>query len=261
MLAVASWLLAVPGLSCHPHSSQKEEWVYLCQCGLGLHEGSLYLQLLSLTVVSWLLAVVPGLSCQPHACVDWAYTRAHCICRCYRWQLSADTWQLPSLAVVSWLLAVPSLSCEPHSLLREGWVLFASADWAYMRAHCTCSCHHWQEWGGCHHWLLVGPAFLASSTLSRRKNGCLFGSGNWAYMGALCTCSCQHWQLPPGSWQYLVFLASPTLPGEEWVPLCQWELGLHEGSLHLQLPSLPAASWLLVVPGLSCQHRSLQREE
>ena len=49
-----------------------------------------------------------------------------------------------------------------------------------------------------------------------------------------------------------------SLPRGKSVPLCQRELGLHESSLHLQLPSLAAASWLLAEPGLSCQSHSLQ---
>ena len=54
-------------------------------------------------------------------------------------------------------------------------------------------------------------------------------------MRANCTCSCQ---LDVSSvWP---FLPAPLSPGEEWVPLCKWGLGLHEGSLHRQVQLLMA---------------------
>ena len=111
-------------------------------------------------------------------------------------------------------------------LQREEWVphcqcFIARMDWAYTRAHYTCSCHHWQLAlpAGC--WQCL--AFLASHTLSRGKSGCLLASVDWPYMRAHCICSCHHWQwpaLPVGSvgscqlaacWQCLAFLASPTI--------------------------------------------------
>ena len=129
-----------------------------------------------LAVVSWLLAA-PGLSCQPHspreegrclyASVDWAYTRTHCICCCYCWQLPVDCWQLPSLTVAfaSQLLAVSGPACQPHSLLRGEWVPPCQWGLGLHEAHCTCSTWLTTARAGNTSWLLAVLGFLASPTL------------------------------------------------------------------------------------------------
>ena len=93
-------------VSCHhwqPCSLQREEWAPLCQWGLGLHKGSLHLQLPSLAAGCWqCLAFLasPTLSREESGCLsasgDWAYMRADCTCRCHNWHLpalEAGCWQ------------------------------------------------------------------------------------------------------------------------------------------------------------------------
>ena len=92
----------------------------LCQWGLGLQEGSLHLQLQVITD-----------SCQLAVGSVWPFLPAS-LFRGEEWvplcQLGLGLHegslhlQLPSLAVVSWLLAMSGLSFQAHSLPTGEWV-------------------------------------------------------------------------------------------------------------------------------------------